>query len=146
MATSLTTEEYYNGTGSQTNFAFTFPYFKEADVKVEHPIGTVLTQKTASAANDYEFLTGTTIIFTSAPASGSNNVKIYRDTDVDSAKAIFSAGSSIRASDLNTNIEQLLFSNQDKIQAAHITANTITNTEISDTAEIEVSKLKDGSA
>ena len=141
MATTLTTEQYYNGTGSQTNFAFTFPYQKESDVKVEHPIGTVLTAKTPSAANDYEILTGTTIKFTTAPASGTNNVKVYRDTNVDSAHAIFSAGSSIRATDLNTNIEQLLFTKQDKIQASHITANTITNTHISDAAEIEVSKL-----
>ena len=131
MATSLTTEQYYNGTGSQTNFAFTFPYTKESDVKVEHPIGTVLTPKAGSTANDYEFLTATTIKFTTAPASGTANVKVYRATNVDSAKAIFASGSTIRASDLNSSLEHVLFSRQDKIQTDDITDLAITGAKIS---------------
>ena len=137
MATSLTTEKYHDGDGSRTNFDFPFTYTKESDIKVEYPIGTVLT-------TGYSVLNGTQIKFTSAPASGTDNVKIYRSTDVDSSKAVFAAGSSIRAQDLNSIAEHLLFHGQDKVDNRDITNEAVFNKHVSRNAEIEVSKLKDG--
>ena len=139
MATSLTTEKYHDGDDTRTNFDFPFTYTKESDIKVEHPIGTVL-------STGYSVLNGTQIKFDSAPAVGTNNVKIYRSTDVDSSKAVFAAGSSIRAQDLNSIAEHLLFHSQDKVDNRDITNEAVFNKHVSRKAEIEVSKLKDGTA
>ncbi len=73
-----TTEVFYNGDGSDVTFTIPFEYLEESDVKVS--VGGVLkTQNT-----DYTFSTLTEITFTAAPASGTNNVRIFRDTDIDS--------------------------------------------------------------
>ena len=93
-------ENFFNGDGSTTLFPFTFEYLEESDVKVSVD-GTVKTQDT-----DYTFANATTISFNTAPASGSDNVRIYRDTNVDELKSTFFAGSAIRASDLNDNLTQ----------------------------------------
>jgi len=93
-------ENFFNGDGSTTLFPFTFEYLEESDVKVSVD-GTLKTQDT-----DYTFANATTISFNTAPASGSDNVRIYRDTNVDELKSTFFAGSAIRASDLNDNLTQ----------------------------------------
>ncbi len=93
-------EDFANGDGSTTLFPFTFEYLEESDVKVSVD-GVVKTQTT-----DYTFANATTISFNTAPASGTDNVRIYRDTNVDELKATFFPGSAIRASDLNDNLTQ----------------------------------------
>ena len=93
-------ENFYNGDGSTTLFSFTFEYLEESDVKVSVD-GVVKTQTT-----DYTFANATTISFNTAPATGTDNVRIYRDTNVDSLKATFFPGSAIRADDLNDNLTQ----------------------------------------
>jgi len=93
-------EDFANGDGSTTLFPFTFEYLEESDVKVSVD-GTVKTQTT-----DYTFANATTISFNTAPASGTDNVRIYRDTNVDELKATFFPGSAIRADDLNDNLTQ----------------------------------------
>jgi hypothetical protein len=90
-------ENFFNGNGSTTLFSFTFEYLEESDVKVSVD-GVVKTQTT-----DYTFANATTISFNTAPASGTDNVRIYRDTNVDALKATFFPGSAIRAGDLNDN-------------------------------------------
>jgi len=97
---AINPEEYYSGTGSKTLFPFTFKYLEESDVKVSVD-GSVKTQTT-----DYTFANATTISFNSAPDSGTDNIRIYRDTNVDELKATFFPGSSIRADDLNDNLTQ----------------------------------------
>ena len=129
MATTLTTENLFNGNGSNKDFVITFPYLKEADVKVEHPIGTVL-------SSGYTFLNATTIRITTAPASGTANVKIYRDTNVDVAKAVFATGSSIRATDLNNNAEQTLFAGQEKVYTNDLSDAVVTSAKLSDNIDI----------
>ena len=93
-------ENFFNGNGSTTLFSFTFEYLEESDVKVSVD-GTVKTQTT-----DYTFANATTISFNTAPASGTDNVRIYRNTNVDELKATFFPGSAIRADDLNDNLTQ----------------------------------------
>ena len=106
---AVTTEEFKNGTGSATEFTFAFPYLQEADVKVATYANHTWTETTA-----FTFKNATTIKFNSAPASGTGNIRIYRDTFVDTAKGIYSPGSTIRAQDLNDNQDQILYALQEK--------------------------------
>ena len=102
-----TTEVFYNGDGTDVTFTIPFEYLEESDVKVS--VGGVLkTQNT-----DYTFSTLTEITFTTAPASGTNNVRIFRDTDINNLRNEFFAGSAIRAQDLNDNYLQTLYSAQE---------------------------------
>jgi hypothetical protein len=99
-----TTTENYTGNGSTKVYSFTFPYLKTEDVKVQvngvdrNP-GTDSTEYSVSA---------TSLTFVTAPTNG-HKIKIYRKTDCDNAKAVFAAGASIRARDLNNNTEQTLY-------------------------------------
>ena len=95
------TEHTYSGDGTTTEFEYTFPTLRDTDVKAS--VGDV----TVTA---FSLLTGPTRVkFDTAPVSGSSNVKIYRETAVETAWAVYSAGSSIRAKDLNTNQDQFLY-------------------------------------
>ena len=91
-----TTENNYTGNGSKTDYSITFQYLDDDDIKVSLD-GVLTTAYTLSNA--------TTVLFSSAPANGVL-IRIYRDTNVDSLKSTFFAGSSIRAQDLNKNFEQ----------------------------------------
>jgi hypothetical protein len=114
-----TTEVFYNGDGSDVTFTITFEYLEESDVKVS--VGGVLkTQDT-----DYTFSTLTEITFNTAPPSGTNNVRIFRDTATDNLRNEFFAGSAIRAQDLNDNSLQTLYKVQ---EVSNYTWNNQTNT------------------
>lgn len=105
---SLTTEKLSNGDGSTTTFTFPFKYVKEADVKVTVG-GQTKTQDTHYTLNQAE------VIFKAdhIPPSGTNNVRIFRDTDITDLQAEFFAGSAIRAQDLNSDFDQNLFKVQE---------------------------------
>ena len=122
-----TIENTYTGDGSTTNYAFTFEYLKQSDVKVT-------LDGTASTA--FTFANATTLSFTTAPGNGVA-IRIYRDTDVDTLKATFFPGSAIKAEDLNDNFIQNNFTAQESkaassqaptalanSQAAQVTANS----------------------
>ena len=97
------TQNTYTGNGSTTNFSFTFPYIKNADVKAQID-GVVTTQFTLANA--------TTVSFNTAPANGANII-IFRDTSNDVKTATFFAGSAIKAEDLNDNFDQVLYTAQE---------------------------------
>ena len=102
-----TTEIFYNGDGTDVTFDIPFEYLEESDVKVS--VGGVLkTQDT-----DYTFSTLTEITFATAPPSGTANVRIFRDTDINSLRNEFFAGSAIRAQDLNDDFLQTLYTVQE---------------------------------
>jgi len=129
-----TTEHFYTGNGSQVSYPFTFPYLLNADVKVE--LDNVLkTENTSGQTNNHYSISNTNIVFNTAPSSGVN-VHIYRDTDVDTSKAVYAAGSSIRAGDLNDNQTQLLYSAQEAggqlIRTTDIKDGAINSTKIED--------------
>ena len=133
--THKTTEKYHTANGSTTSFDFPFEYYKKADVHVT--IDTV----PKTEGTHYDINTGgTAVVFKTSPTdyTPANNavVRIYRDTDVNTSKATFAAGSSIRATDLNNNETQLLFSAQEKEQK-------IIEADIKDGA-ITSAKIKDG--
>jgi len=146
-----TTEHFYTGDGSTTSFGFTFPYLKNADVKVE-------IDGTSKIESTHYNISNTNIVFTSGniPSNG-EGIHIFRHTDVDTAQAVFAAGSSIRAGDLNNNQDQNLYSNQEQQQliktsaiqdeavtSAKIKDATIVDADISGSAAISHSKLATG--
>ena len=98
----MATEKTYNGDGSDTTFDITFPYLTHADIKVS--VGGV----TKTVDSDYT-ISGDTVTFTTAPATGTANVKLYRTTDIDNPEHEYSAGSSITAARLNENQRQALY-------------------------------------
>jgi len=98
----MATEKTYNGDGSDTTFDITFPYLTHADIGVS--VGGV----TKTVGSDYS-ITGNTVTFTTAPPSGTANVKLYRNTNIDTPEHEYSAGSSITAARLNENQRQALY-------------------------------------
>ena len=129
----------YTGDGNATK-SFSFPSIKEADVKVEvdeviKSVGTHynITSYTTTCGGNVVFTSGN---IPSSPAA----IRIFRDTDVDSAKATFTAGSSVKAGDLNNNNKQLLYAAQEEqdqtIQASKIKDSAVTSAKIRENAVI----------
>ena len=108
MATTKTTEEKFNGTGSQTVYPFTIEYLTTSDLQVY--VSNVLQTETTHYS-----ISGTNLTFVTAPASGTGNVRIARSTGIDKARAVYAAGSSVRALDLNANQDQTLFALQERV-------------------------------
>ena len=145
----------YTGDGNDTK-SFSFPSIQESDVKVE--VDTVLKSSgTHYNITNYTTTGGGNVVFTSGniPSSPAA-IRIFRDTDVDNAKATYTAGSSVKAADLNANHEQLLFAAQEEqnqtvitsdikdgaVTSAKIKDDTIVNADINTSAAIEGSKIQ----
>ncbi len=93
-----TTEEFLNG--GATSYPITIEYLKTSDVKVR--INGALQTYVASSPSTGEYtVSGTTVTLGAQAASGTGNVHIYRETNVNTPAAVFQPGSSIRAADLN---------------------------------------------
>ena len=133
-----TTFVEYTGDGNATK-QFTFPSIQSSDVKVRVD-GVLKTASTHYNITSYTTTGGGNVVFTSGniPSSPAN-IRIYRDTNVDTAKATYTAGSSVKAADLNNNHTQLLYRSQEEQ-----IPNLIHTYDI-DTAAIETSNLKDAS-
>ena len=138
------------GNGSATK-PFSFPSIKEADIKVEvdavdyenRGITGASSGTTTFTITSYTTTGGGNVVFDSAPGSGAL-IRIYRDTDVDTPKATYTAGSSIKAGDLNNNQTQLLYAAQEEQNQTVITADikneAITTAKIKD-QNVNTSKL-----
>ena len=135
----------YTGDGNATK-SFSFPSIKEADIKVD------VDGVTKTSGNHYNITSYTTtgggnVVFTSGniPSSPSQ-IRIFRDTDVDSAKATYTAGSSVKAGDLNINNKQLLYAAQEEqnqtIQTHKIKDAAVTTAKIKD-ANVTTVKIAD---
>ena len=117
-----TTFVEYTGDGNATK-QFTFPSIQESDIKVEVD-GVTKTTSTHYNITSYTTTGGGNVVFTSGniPTSPAL-IRIFRDTNVDSAKATYTAGSSVKAADLNANHKQLLFAAQEEQNQLEQTAN-----------------------
>ena len=126
----------YTGDGNATK-SFSFPSYKVEDIKVDVD-GVIKTVSTHYNITSYTTTGGGNVVFTSGniPVSPAA-IRIFRDTDVDSAKATFTAGSSVRAADLNNNQTQLLYAAQEEQNQ------TILSSDIKDGA-ITSGKIFDG--
>ena len=135
----------YTGDGNATK-AFSFPSIQESDVKVEVD-GVVKSSGTHYNITSYTTTGGGNVVFTSGniPASPAA-IRIFRDTDVDSAKATYTAGSSVKAADLNANHEQLLFAAQEEqnqtVQTQDIKDGAVTTAKILD-SNVTTAKIAD---
>ena len=119
----------YKDNGGSVNsqnleFTYDFPVLQTEDVKVSLNGVTQATTKYTATTNPAKIVFNTTSptaglqvesgTYQGAPVTGVT-VRVYRETTVGKAsgdedpKAVFAAGSSIRAGDLNANIEQALF-------------------------------------
>jgi len=112
-----TTFREYN---APATYSFTFPSYQSSDVKVRVD-GDLKTEGTHYNITGYSTTGGGTVAFIDNSGSGGTNhtpssgvVRIYRDTNVDTAKATFTAGSSVKAADLNNNTTQLLYRAQEE--------------------------------
>ena len=125
----------YTGDGNATK-AFSFPSIQESDVKVDVD-GVIKSSGTHYNITGYTTTGGGNVVFTSGniPVSPAS-IRIFRDTDVDSAKATYTAGSSVKAADLNANHEQLLFAAQEEqnqtVQTSDIKDGAVTSAKILD--------------
>ena len=137
----------YTGDGNATK-AFSFPSIQESDIKVSVD-GVVKTTSTHYNITSYTTTGGGNVVFTSGniPVSPAS-IRIFRDTDVDSAKATYTAGSSVKAADLNANHEQLLFAAQEEqnqtVQTSDIKDGAVTTAKILD-GSVTAAKLASGS-
>ena len=110
------TEKLHNGnTDAATTYSFPFQYIKLTDVKVEVLEGTPLAWESKIKDTDYEFPTATTVKFkdTKTPPAGTDNVRIYRETDSAKLTGSFYPNAAIRSQDLNENFNQNLFLSQE---------------------------------
>ena len=101
-------EVTYTQTGSANKaFLVTFPFLEATDVKVQ--LGGV-----TKTVGTHWTITGTTVTFEdNVLGSGSNTIRIFRDTNLEKAQAVFQTGASIRAQDLNNNTNQFLYAAQE---------------------------------
>ena len=136
----------YTGDGSDLTFDYSFPTFAVTDVVVEldgvivdnYTIPSYATSgtKTVTFDNTTGTLNSTYCESSGAPKTGVA-VRVYRDTGVDTAKATYAAGSSVKAGDLNDNQTQVLRALQEEQNQ------TITTTKLKDGA-ITSAKILDG--
>ena len=127
-----TTEEFKNG--GATSYAITIEYLKASDIYVRIN-GALQTYTTGTPGSGEYSVSGTTVTLGAAAPSGSGNVHIYRETDVNTPAAVFAAGSSIRAADLNAIHDMGRFAaveHRNKIITADIKEGQVTSTEILD--------------
>ena len=149
-----TTEEFKNG--GATSYTITIEYLQASDIKVRIG-GTLQTYATGTPGSGEYSVSGTTVTLGAAAPAGSGNVHIYRETDVNTPAAVFAAGSSIRAADLNAIHDMGRFAateHRNKIITANIKEDAVTSTEIADgtivnaninaSAAIENTKIADG--
>ena len=127
MATTLTTEHFYTGDGTTTDFTVSFTYLKDADVKatLDHVSTTAYTLPNAGILR-----------FNTAPASGVA-IRVYRDTDVDAARFVLAAGSSVKSNELNENYDQLLFADQEMVDEFGISNQAVSTPKLRDGAVME---------
>ena len=149
-----TTEEFKNG--GATSYTITIEYLQASDIKVRIG-GTLQTYTTGTPGSGEYSVSGTTVTLGAAAPAGSGNVHIYRETDVNTPAAVFAAGSSIRAADLNAIHDMGRFAateHRNKIITANIKEDAVTSTEIADgtivnaninaSAAIDNTKIADG--
>ena len=147
MAT--TTFHDYNGDGSDLTFNYTFPTYSQAEVIVE--VSNVIVDNwtitggwSATGTKEVKFDNTTGTLNTNvcessgAPKAGTANVRIYRDTNVDSQKHTYQAGSALKAGEQNTEYTHLLRALQEEQNQ------TVTTSKIKDGA-VTLAKMADNS-
>ena len=114
-----TTYKTHTGDGSDLIFDYPFPALKTEDVKVALNGGVQAATKYTVSLSPAQITFNNTSLnntlqeSTGAPKSGVE-VRIFRNTEVDNPKGVFAAGNSVRAIDLNNNVDQALYALQEE--------------------------------
>ena len=123
MANQQNSLERSDGSGTDSrDFSYTFPTFKESEVKVEvdNVVKTLTTHYTIVNHNNSS---GGTVRFnaTGLPdgTASTTPIRIFRQTDVDTPKAEFTAGSALKAQEINDNFKQVRHALQEAIGATY---------------------------
>ena len=113
MTVCTTTQDFYKGDGSTTNFPFTFEYPADRPDFVKVALWDITTEAYVDTTA-WTFDGPTIVKFNVAPPLPPtidgiviDNIRIYRVTDVDPLEATFYPGSAIKADDLNDTFIQL---------------------------------------
>ena len=153
-----TTEQFLSGNGA-TPLGFTTEYINESDIKVRVNGGNPLTFTTSSSPStgEYHIPTNGTAITFGDNYGGSDVIHVYRETDFDNPLASFTAGSSIKAADLNLIHKAARFGAQEarqqiitpnlrdqQVTSAKIKDATIVDADISGSAAIAHTKIATG--
>ena len=171
MATTFTENGGGAPNGSKLEFTYTFPILQTQDIEVQlngHPQATTkYAVDTASNPTKITFnntnIDSTVQESTGAPKTGvlvtvARVTTVGKSTGDDDPKAVFAAGSSIRAADLNANTEQALYAihelQERKVTTTKILDNSVTSSkildgtivdaDISSSAAIANTKIADG--
>ncbi len=124
-------------------YTITFPSLSQSEVKVS--IDGVL-QSSGFTISGYATSGSGTVAFTSAPTAGST-VRIFRDTTILSnqlpaPKSDFQPGASIKAEDLNVNMDQVLYKLAEKIDDGDISNDAVVTQGIRD-LNVTTAKIAD---
>lgn len=126
---ALTFVEYTADGNNNKNF--TFESIKTADIDVKLD-GQLQTAGTHYNITNYTPSGGGTVVFTAGNIPANPVIiRIARSTDVSSPRVTFTAGSSVKAADLNDNALQTIFSLQEEKDAVQNLGGTLTNVTIS---------------
>lgn len=125
-------------------YTITFPSLSQAEVKVS--IDGVL-QSSGFTISGYATSGSGTVSFTSAPTAGAT-VRIFRDTTIlnnqaPAPKADFQSGASIKAADLNNNMDQVLYKLAEKVDEGDISNDAVTTQAIRD-LNVTTDKINNG--
>ena len=110
-----TTLERKNASGSQaTTYGYSFSLYQSTDLSVKVLDAGTWTEKTLDTHYTHN-ATAKTIQFKDGqvPASGTNTIILERVTDLDTPKAVYQAGSAIKAADLTNNSKQDRYSSEE---------------------------------
>lgn len=129
------TQSKYTADGNTTKYSITFEYLKESDVKVSLD---------GSDTTAFTLANATTVNLNATPAAGVV-VRIYRETDLNELNSEFFPGSAIRASDLNDNFNQALFTSQEVNDRYVDTNNPVFSADVS-LSGFKIINLADGVA
>ena len=138
-----TTNQTISADGSN-NKQFAIPSYQESDIKVEVN-GVLKTSGNDYNITNYTTVGGGTIVFTAGNIPSTGTIFVYRDTDVDSAKATFTPGASLKSTELTNMQRQFLYALQEEqknIRTNKIDDSAITTAKIADNA-VTVAKIAD---
>ena len=100
----MASQKLHNGGGTGP-FTFDFPSLEQSDIKVTVNGNT----ETGFSINNYDPVNGGEVNISGGTASGTDNVRIFRQTEPETLAATFVTGSSISANDLNNCNKQTIF-------------------------------------
>ena len=102
-----------NGDVSNTNnlgYSFTFPSLSATEIQVSvNNVGKTITTDYTIQNFSQSGSSNAYVLFTSAAARGTGTVRIFRQTDGNNLEHTFQSGSAIKADDLNTSNQQVLY-------------------------------------